>query len=138
MLHRLRDLPAIRGNVVSLSALVLSVMVLSIPSAADPAAVEATISGTVKAADGSLLPSASVVLVNEQTGERVSVVTGTDGVYVASVAPGRFEVRVQLEGFTPAVGEVAATGHASITRNFVLDIATYEERLEVVGAAPRS
>lgn len=112
----------------------------AIPPAASETGSEPTtvVSGTVSAPDGSLLASAAVAFVNLGTGQRIAVVTGADGLYVAELQPGRFQAEVRLDGFRPAVAELTIGGESRVRRDFVLPLATYEERLEVVAAAPRS
>jgi hypothetical protein len=58
------------------------------------------ISGTVSDSTGAVLPGASVVAANVQTGVKTAVTTNADGVYTIRFLPiGRYEVSVQAGGF---------------------------------------
>ena len=69
--------------------------------------------GRVTDAQGGAVPGASVSLVLTATNRSRLVVSGTDGGYVvAGLAPGTYDVRVELAGFRPVTraGVVVSTG----------------------------
>src|SRR5713101_6598356 len=64
----------------------------------------ATISGTIKDETGGVLPGVDVVVKNLDTGLTRSVVTDSNGYFtVPGLAPGKYEARTTLQGFTAAV-----------------------------------
>src|SRR3954454_6739617 len=62
------------------------------------------ISGTVKDAQGAVVPGATVTVTNTQTQITQNTVTDSSGFYtVPNLAPGRYDVSAELEGFKKAV-----------------------------------
>lgn len=125
-------LPAAACTMLLLSALVLS---------AGPAAAQSTggtLQGTVTDEQGSVLPGASVFILNTETGFTRDVVTDERGWYrVAALAPGAYEVRADLQGFASLVrsGLVLTIGQEA-TINIQLKLASLEETVTVTGAVP--
>ncbi len=59
-----------------------------------------SINGTVRDQSEAVVPGASVTITNQQTGQKVSVVTDPSGVYSAKeMRPGRYTVEFQATGF---------------------------------------
>src|SRR3989304_10020881 len=76
--------------------------------------------GAVRDADGGVLPGTTVTLTNAQTGAVRTSVTNERGEYVfASVAPGRYNLGVELTGFAPFLREVLEVG---VQTFFVQDV----------------
>ena len=63
------------------------------------AADHSSISGTVADPTGAAIPGSTVVIQSLASGQRYSAVTGDDGAYLLSVAPGRYAVEVTSNGF---------------------------------------
>lgn len=86
---------------------VVLALVLLAATSAPPAFAQitsATISGTVKDETGGVLPGVDVVIRNVETGLTRSVVTDPNGYFtVPGLAPGTYEARATLQGFTTAV-----------------------------------
>ena len=98
----------------------------------------ATISGTVKDQTGGVLPGVDVVIKNLDTGLSRSVVTDANGYFtVPGLAPGRYEARAGLAGFTTAVqtGIVLEVAQQA-GLNVVLKLGTTEEAITVTGESP--
>src|SRR5688500_6922350 len=95
-------LPILVSRVRAASCCALVLMgVLGAASAASGQATEGVISGTITDGQGAVLPGASVTIRNVETGVVRSTVTGSDGQYrVPALPPGRYDVAVELQGFT--------------------------------------
>jgi len=118
---------------------VLVVALLSVTaSAALGQITSATISGTIKDETGGVLPGVDVVVRNLDTSVTRSVVTDSNGYYtVPGLAPGRYETRAALPGFTTAVqtGIVLEVAQQA-GLNLVLKLGTAEETITVTGESP--
>ena len=112
--------------------------VVYVPGVAN--AQDATISGTVTDATGSILPGVTVEARDAAGSGQVTVTDGTGQFTFSGLAPGMYDVTFTLSGFTaPAqVVEVSASATASI--NVVMEVGGFEELVVVVGtrAQPRS
>jgi hypothetical protein len=96
------------------------------------------IQGTVTDEQGAVMPGASVVVANIQTGWTRDVVTDERGWYRATaITPGDYEVRVTLAGFATQIRRgLTVTIGQEATVNFALRVANIEESVTVTGAAP--
>lgn len=96
------------------------------------------ISGTVSDTTSGVLPGATVVIKNTETGQTREVVTDLRGYYTApDLLPGPYEVMATLAGF----GSVTRSGvRLTVGRAAVVDIAltvgTLQDQITVVGEAP--
>src|SRR5438132_13469637 len=76
------------------------VFALLVPVAALAQECRATVAGTLTDASGASIPGASILVVETRTGTRSETVSDSAGQYlVPFLAPGEYEVRVQLQGF---------------------------------------
>ncbi|MGH9258273.1 MAG: carboxypeptidase regulatory-like domain-containing protein [Vicinamibacterales bacterium] len=117
-------------------ALVVSLVALGSPAVAQ--ITSATISGTIKDETGGVLPGVDVVISNLDTGVTRSVVTDENGYYtVPGLAPGRYEARATLQGFSTAVqsGMVLEVAQQA-GLNLVLKLGAAEETITVTGESP--
>ena len=96
------------------------------------------IQGTVTDAQGAVMPGASVVVANVQTGWTRDVITDERGWYRATaITPGDYELRVTLQGFATQIRRgLTVTVGQEATVNIVLQLANVEESVTVTGAAP--
>src|SRR5438093_5054402 len=98
-----------------------------------------TILGTVKDAQGAVVPGATVTATNEGTKYSRSAVTDEAGEYALRLLPiGHYALVVTIPGFktfsqTGIVLEVGRNARVDAT----IDLGTVEESLTVVGDAPR-
>ena len=121
-----------------LRALVALVLLATSASLALAQITSATLSGTIKDETGGVLPGADVIVRNLETGLTRSVVTDVNGYFtVPGLAPGKYETRASLQGFTSAmqtgiVLEVAQQAGL----NLVLRLGTAEETITVTGESP--
>ncbi len=103
-----------------------------------PAWPQSRLTGTVKDSSGAVVPGASVVVRNVDTGQAASVQTNPSGVYTISfLNPGRYEVSCELSGFKrfTRAGIVLETGTTS-TIDIVLDVGQLTEVVSVTASAP--
>ena len=120
-------------------ALALALMLLLAPVAAwAQSATSADLEGIVTDAAGGVIPQASVVVINKETGITRTGVTNDLGRYrIPSLQVGEYELRISKQGFATVerrglqlhVGQVA-------TVNVELPVAAQTQRVEVTEAAP--
>lgn len=101
-------------------------------------AVGATLAGTVTDASGSVVPKASVAILNTATGETRTVDSNADGLYSApNLQPGNYTVTVTADGFakTAQTGLTLTVG-ATQTLNISLQVGQTSQTVEVTTDAP--
>jgi outer membrane receptor protein involved in Fe transport len=97
-----------------------------------------TITGQVTDESGSVLPGATVEVINDGTGQARTVVTGSDGAYtVPLVQPGKYSVKATLQGFRTTLREgvtvsVNSTAHVDLQ----MQVGQIEESVTVQAEAP--
>ncbi len=95
----------------------------------------AGVKGTVTGPDRAVLPGVVLVITNTGSGSSLTVATAAHGMYEASgLEPGAYTVRAELSGFESELREVRISEGAIERVDFALRLATYQERIQVVGA----
>ncbi|UCC40864.1 MAG: TonB-dependent receptor [Candidatus Aminicenantes bacterium] len=97
-----------------------------------------TLQGVITDEEGTSLPGTEVTARNAETGYVHSTITRVDGTYIISgIQPGKYEVQVILPGFKTQIrkGMTFAVG-AKLKVDFVLEVATVEEEITVIGESP--
>ncbi|MCH8268898.1 MAG: carboxypeptidase regulatory-like domain-containing protein, partial [Acidobacteria bacterium] len=97
-----------------------------------------TISGVVQDSTGGVVPGASVIVLNEETGLTRTLETDAEGRYLAAnMSPGRYQVEASVTGFQTEVhsGIGLSVGQEAVV-NFTLRVGQVAERVEVTGEAP--
>ena len=75
---------------------------------------------------------ASVTIVgDDRASAPVVVVTDQGGTFTAALAPGRYNVRVMVEGFRESVQDVMLRDGSTQTREFVLDVEGFKDSVTV-------
>jgi hypothetical protein len=102
----------------------LSLLALSLPSAAQ--VVGGTISGTVTDATGAVIPSAHVLIHNDDTGTQRSLTTTAAGAYSApSIPVGTYTVTIDAPGFAQTTHHnVTLTIGQSLSLNLALSVSS--------------
>ena len=97
----------------------------------------ATLTGSVADPSGSSIPSASVVLKNESSGDIRRSVTNNDGFFTfAAVPAGTYSVSIEAAGFNRVQETgIAFTGAEKRNVNFVLKVGSTATQMEVTSAA---
>ncbi len=98
----------------------------------------ATVLGTVKDANGEVVPNATVTLKNTQTGIASTAKTDESGNYqFTSVKIGTYQVTAEAQGFSTAVvGDVEATVNARQRIDLTLSAGAVNESVVVTAATP--
>jgi len=120
-------------------SLILSLLFLSTLLAAQDTLQTGSISGTVTDTEGAPLPGVSVTINSEALIERTqSTATTTSGRYRFVFLPvGKYEVKFELQGFKTLVKKGVEVGlRKTTTVSAVLEVATLEESITVVGESP--
>jgi hypothetical protein len=98
----------------------------------------ARITGTVRDADGGVVPGALITIVNERTGDARTTTSATEGRYfVSGLLPSRYTVQAALPGFatTERKGVQLLSGQ-EVTLDVTLKVAAQSETLTVTSDAP--
>ena len=107
--------------------------------AAESGPVQSSITGIVTGPDGARIPG---VTITARTGNEaaVQVVSNSHGMYrMPQLAPGRYFVSAELEGFeTAVVSDLLVSEGSSRTLDLNLQLATVKQVLSVISYAPRT
>lgn len=97
-----------------------------------------SIAGRVLDPDGLVLPGATVVVINANTGFTREVVTAETGAYsLPNLDPGTYTLRVEMPGFgTVTRDDIALTAGAALTFDLKMPVAGLQEQITVTGESP--
>jgi outer membrane receptor protein involved in Fe transport len=97
-----------------------------------------SIIGTVTDSSGAVLPGATVLVTNVDTGFSRTLVTDSEGRYRAANVPlGEYELRVEMSGFRTLVRRgISLSVGSELAVNFRLDLGEIAEDIVVTGEAP--
>ena len=121
-----------------LFALLLMVTLVGVgPAFGQSQAINGTIEGTVKDAEGGVLPGVTVTVTNTDTGAVRVVVTNTSGTFRAPLLPlGTYKVEFQMGGFAKrSRGGIALTAGQIVVLNEQLTVGA-QEQITVTGSTP--
>src|SRR5579884_4515601 len=96
------------------------------------------IQGTVSDASGAVIPSATVIVTNEQTGETHTLKTDSAGLYsLPALPPGSYKVQAESSGMqTVAASHLIVSVGTTTTQNFTLGVASTTETIQITAAPP--
>ncbi len=119
------------------AAIVVTIM-LGISSLAYAQAGTAALAGTVKDAQGAVVPGATVTVTLPTTGSTRSNISNQEGAYnFPGLPPGMYAVRVELTGFRPVVHEKVEMRVDSTTQlDIVLAVGAITDTVTVTEASP--
>jgi hypothetical protein len=117
-------------------AALLAILVFSDPLFAQ--SVTGTIVGTLTDSTGAAVPTATVIVVNQDTNIEYPGVVSSSGEYtVTNLPPGSYSVKTSLTGFRPSVvKDVVVLPARSARVNVTLEPGTINQVVEVTAAAP--
>jgi hypothetical protein len=120
-----------RGFLRYFAATLACVLLTALPAAAQFD--RGQISGTVKDAQGGVVPGVTVVVTNTQTQIARNTVTDSSGFFtVPNLAPGRYDVSAELQGFKKALRtNVQLDAASALTMDFALDTGSVTESVTV-------
>jgi Carboxypeptidase regulatory-like domain len=98
----------------------------------------ASITGLIKDQTGAVLPGATVLLVNVETGIQRTTLTNDEGYYTLQLLqPGDYRISVQATGFKPIVRSGIKLEVQQIARiDFAMELGELTQEINVTGAAP--
>jgi hypothetical protein len=132
-MNRIRAFP---GNSFRLVLAVFATIVL-LPAGVWAQETRATITGTVRDAQGAVVPGVTVTVVNVDTGLSTDSVTNQDGVFtIQRLQPGPVRLSAALTGFKTFVREgITLRTAETVTINVPLVVGTLEETVTVSASA---
>lgn len=98
----------------------------------------ASIQGTVRDSTGAVIPDASLVLHNTQTGVDLKNATNNAGEYaIVNIPPGRYDIRVKKDGFQSTQRrDFTLSVSQSSTLDFTLQVGSSEQTVTISAEAP--
>ena len=96
-----------------------------------------TITGTIKDAQGAVLPGVTVSAVKADTNVSTTAVTNGEGVYlVSSLLPGKYKVTFTLSGFSPSAREIEVRSGDRLRVDLALQVGAMTEEVRVIAETP--
>ena len=126
------------GRVGYVLALVLACVLGLTPPAAAQGSASGVVAGTIRDAQGGVLPGVTVNLRNAESGVLRSSVTEGDGTYrLPGLPPGRYDLMAELGGFANAeVRDITITIGLELRRDLTMALQTLQETVSVTAEAP--
>lgn len=95
------------------------------------------IRGTVTDPQGAVVPGATVVARNVETGVATRLTTSSAGFYLASeLVPGKYSIRIEAQGFSPAeINDIAVGAGTTVTQDTELKVGATAQSVEVSARA---
>jgi hypothetical protein len=102
------------------------------------AQIGAAISGTIKDAQGGVMPATTLTLRNSESGITRTTFSETNGTYrFAGLPPGRYDLKVELDGFgATEIRDQALTVGLEVKLDITMKIQSVEETVTVTAQAP--
>lgn len=118
--------------------LILASLAGSAAAAAAQGSASGVVAGTIRDAQGGVLPGVTVTLRNVESGVLRSAVTEGDGTYrLPGLPPGRYSLVAELPGFANAeVRDLTITIGLELQRDLTMALQTLQETVSVTAEAP--
>jgi Carboxypeptidase regulatory-like domain/TonB dependent receptor-like, beta-barrel len=131
----------LRSGVWSVARFAIAASFVAIAFMAVPASAQilyGSVVGTVKDSTGSVLPGATVTIVNKETNLTREAVTNSDGAYsIINVQPGPYDIKVSLTGFRDTARYNVPVTIGDIARfDVAMEVGSVTESVLVVGESP--
>lgn len=122
----------------SVLALAVAMVALAVPAAAQTDVTTSRISGTIRDAEGGVLPGATVEARSQETGLTIRAVSDTGGGYrLLNLPTGIYTVTVTMPGFASAtVSDFRLVLGSAPTLDFNLQLERFAEEVVVTGERP--
>ena len=96
-----------------------------------------SITGTIKDAQGAVLPGVTVTAVNAETNVSTTAVSNTEGIYlVSSLINGTYKVTFTLAGFAPMAREIQVRSGDRLRVDLALEVGAMTEEVRVIAETP--
>ncbi len=96
-----------------------------------------SLSGTVQDPTGSVLPAATVTLINVSTGEQKTTTSASDGLYqFVSLAPGSYQLKTSAPGFAEALASFTLQTNQTLILPVKMVVGGAKQTVEVTSQAP--
>ncbi len=94
-----------------------------------------SITGVVRDATQSAIPSVSITITNTQTGVSTDVISNEAGAYrVNSILPGTYRIEATLPGFSPANRQATLSTGQTLAVDLILQVGEFSQSIEVTAA----
>jgi carboxypeptidase family protein len=117
-----------------------SCVVLAFVCAAQVASAQtelATITGTIKDAQGAVLPGVTATAVNAETNVTTTTVTNAEGIYLlTSLINGRYRVTFTIAGFSPSARDIDVRAGDRLRLDVGLEVGALSEEVSVKAETP--
>ena len=94
--------------------------------------------GTIKGADGAVLPNATVLIKNQLTNRQFTVTSNGDGYYVSPpLQVGEYQVEAKMTGFKTAVRpKISLQIQQTVAVDFTLEIGALTDQVTITAETP--
>jgi hypothetical protein len=130
--------PRFRGRGFAVAA-VAAVVVLAFAWSASAQGTTTTVAGTVRDAQGGVIPGATVTLISESQGLTFTTASTADGTFVLTNLPGdTYTIKVEMDGFKTSErkGVLAVPGERVAVGTMAIEVGALSETVTVTGEAP--
>ena len=124
-----------RGAIARVSALTL--LIICAAASASAQSELGSITGTVKDAQGAVLPGVTVTAQNAGTNVSTTAISNSEGVYLlSSLVNGTYKVTFNLSGFAPSAREIQVRSGDRLRVDLTLEVGAMTEEVRVVAETP--
>jgi hypothetical protein len=137
--HDRRSRARVRARLLPITAPIITALILGALTSSDAAAQSTTgaVLGTIRDADGAVLPGVAVVATNAGTNARSETVSDVRGAFlIAQLPPAPYKIEASLQGFRHFIREgVVVAVQQQVRVDVVLEVGAIAETVNVVAGA---